>query len=101
MIQFIEKIRESDQRTKLKWLIIFSSISMVFVVAIWIAALRVITSNIEHPNIPVVASVESGVSLGKKISNVLSELKQRTSTAFSELKTGLSSKPIEIKQSTE
>jgi hypothetical protein len=101
MIQFIEKIRESDQRTKIKWLIIFSSISMVFVVIIWIAALRVITSNIEHPDVPVATSTESKISFGDRFGNIFGELKQRTSTAFSELKTNLSSDPVEIKQPTE
>jgi hypothetical protein len=101
MIQFIENIRASDQRTKMKWLIIFSSIAMIFVVIIWIAALRVITSNIEHPSIPVSVHDDTKVSISERLGNAFDELKKRTSTAFSELKNSLNSKPVEIKQSSE
>jgi len=40
--QFIRGIRHSDDRTKKRWLVIFSSILMVFVIALWIVYLGIV-----------------------------------------------------------
>lgn len=92
MIAFIKKIRASNQQTKLKWLIIFSSISMVIVIAIWVMALRVITTDIENPS-PVATET---MTLGARFKNVLRELGFRTSTAISNIKGSIKSKEIEL-----
>lgn len=96
MLQFIENIRGSDHGTKIKWLIILSSVSMVIVVLIWIAALKIITTNIENPPVQTVA--DSGPSLADKFSSAFSEIRERTATAFGQLKGAIGSNKIELKQ---
>lgn len=99
LFHFIQKIRASNHQTKMKWLIIFSSISMVFVILIWIAALNVITNDIANP---VIAKPDdpSLPSLSEKFSRAIDEIKTRTTNAFSNVKTQLKGQPVELKQLT-
>ncbi len=98
MIRFIEKIRAGDRRTKLKWLIIFSSVSMVLVVILWIAALNVITFNILNPEVPAAATGEPTTSLGDQFGSMFRELQTRTTNAFSNLKSSIAGREVELNQ---
>jgi hypothetical protein len=98
MIQFIDKIRASDQRTKLKWLIILSSISMVLVVIVWIIAINVITSTITNPEPPKTPSDQTTVSFMEQLSALFTELRDRTTNAFSIIKSNIGSRTIELEQ---
>lgn len=99
IFQFIQKIRVSNHQTKMKWLIIFSSVSMVFVVMIWLAALNVITNDIANP---VVAKPDdpSVPSLTQRFGSAIDELKARTTNAFSTLKSKVKGRQVELTQPT-
>ncbi len=45
MLTFIKKLREGDEATKMRWLILFSAIAAVFVLFVWLKYFNSIVSN--------------------------------------------------------
>ncbi|MBI4085409.1 MAG: hypothetical protein HY432_02820 [Candidatus Liptonbacteria bacterium] len=49
MYDFIKKLREGDDATKRKWLVLFSSIAMILVVFVWIKYFNTLVTSVGVP----------------------------------------------------
>lgn len=48
--KLLERVRDSDQRTKKKYVVVFSAVAMVIVVAFWIIYINTIIQPAESPS---------------------------------------------------
>jgi hypothetical protein len=94
MIQFIARIRASDEKTKWKWLVIFTSLSTIIVITIWIIALRGIKADIEQVASPPPAVTVEEPSLLEKLQSVAREIGKRTSIAVQTIRSKIKGKSI-------
>jgi hypothetical protein len=48
--QFIKKIQESDETTKKRWIVIFSGLSMVIIVGLWVVYMNAFFNDLSFKN---------------------------------------------------
>ena len=89
MLKKLAEIRNADKATRVKWVIILSTISSALVVLVWVATLNVITTQFERPELRM-PDATPVASIGSKISNVFGQLRQRTSNTIEYFKSGMS-----------
>lgn len=93
-MQFIKRLRASDQKTKLLWLIILSVIAFIFVLALWFFNLQSITARIKQPVAPM--QKESSPSLLTSFKAGLYEVGVRTRIAVQTAIDSLGGNSIEL-----
>jgi hypothetical protein len=98
MIQFIARIRAGDEKTKWKWLIIFTTLSTLIVIVVWILALRSIKADIELVAIPPQSTVSPADdrSLLETLKAIASEIGKRTSIAAQTIRSKIKGNSIEL-----
>ncbi len=83
----LDTIQQADRKTRVRWLIILSSLSGVFVLIIWIGGIKHITSSVAAPQ-------ESSSSM--MFSSISTTFKQ----GFSDFKNGISNTIHYFKEKT-
>ncbi len=98
MIQFIARIRAGDEKTKWKWLIVFSTLSTLIVISIWVLALRGIKADIEQVAAPEqsATSLDEDRSFLETLKSIASEIGKRTSIAAQTIRSKIKGNSIEL-----
>jgi hypothetical protein len=93
MLQKLQEIRQADRPTRIRWVIILSTISTIIVIFLWVGSLKVITAKIESGDAvdaTGIRNISAGIGAG------FSELKLRTKNAFDYFAARLGDNEVEL-----
>jgi len=94
MLRKLAEIRSSNLATKLRWLIILSSVALVLVFSVWLISVQIIVAKIQNKQ---VVGTEPTSGLLQSTGSFFSRLGERTGSALGNLKNSIGGKEIQLK----